>query len=87
MCLTSFKLVSGNLMGFYGSFNLESFSGMKNVDIFHLLWSSGSTKSLKMLLCVSLEAEPGPYPKAALLFVGCLYFPSLPRLATGQFYP
>ena len=80
MCLNSFKLVSGNLMGYCGSFNLESFSGMKNADIFHLLWSFGSTKSLKILLCVSLEAERGPYPKAALLFVGCFlrtFFKSL----------
>ena len=79
-----------NLMGFCSSFNLESFSGMKNTDVFHLLWSLGSTKSLKISLCVSLEAEAGPYPKAVLLFVGCfscLYFPSLPRLATAQFYP
>ena len=28
-------------------------------------------KSLKTLLCVSLEVEQGPCPKAALLFPGC----------------
>ena len=35
----------------------------------HLL--AGSIKGLKMLLCVSLVAEPGSCPKAALLILGC----------------
>ena len=60
-------------MSFSGSFNVASggLSHMKNVDIL---------KSLKALLCVSLELEPGPRPKAALLFLGCpsLVFASLP---------
>ena len=30
-----------------------------------------SIKSLKILICVSLEAEPGPCSKAALLFLSC----------------
>ena len=44
---------------------------MKNADVL---------KSLKTLLCVSLEVEPGPCPKAALLFLGCpsLVFASFP---------
>ena len=31
---------------------------------------------LKTVLCVSLKVEPGPCPKAALLFLGCFPFDS-----------
>ena len=41
------------------------------VNIFHLLEVLVLQKSSKILLCVSLEAEPGPCPKAALLFLDC----------------
>ena len=30
-----------------------------------------SVKSSKIVLCAPLEAEPGPCPKAALLFLDC----------------
>ena len=43
---------------------------MKNADISHVLGFS-SVKSSNILLCVSLEGDLGPCPKAALLFVGC----------------
>ena len=39
------------------------------VNIFHLLEVLVLQKSSKILLCVSLEAEPGPCPRAALLFL------------------
>ena len=41
-----------------------------------LVGGSSSVKSSKILLCVSLEVEPGPCPKAALLFLGCSSFVS-----------
>ena len=50
-----------------------------------------SVKSSKILLRVSLEAEPGPCLKAALLFsellLPCLCIPSLPWLATLRICP
>ena len=52
-------------------------SGMKTasssiiVNIFHLLGVLVLQKSSKILLHVSLEAEPGSCPKAALLFLDC----------------
>ena len=39
------------------------------VNIFHLLGVLVLPKSAKILLRVSLKAEPGPCPKAALLFL------------------
>ena len=39
------------------------------VNILHLLGVLVLQKSSKILLCVPLEAEPGPCPKAALLFL------------------
>ena len=42
---------------------------MKNANIFHLLGVLVLQKSSKILFCVSLEVEPGPCPKAALLFL------------------
>ena len=39
------------------------------VNIFHLLGVLVLQKSAKIFLCVSLEAEAGPCPKAALLFL------------------
>ena len=42
------------------------------VNVFHLVVVLGVlvlTKSSKILLPVSLEGEPGPCPKAALLFL------------------
>ena len=47
-------------------------------------------KSSKILLGVSFEVEPGPCPKAALLFLTaspCLHIPSLPCLAMVWIYP
>ena len=44
------------------------FSRVKNADIFHLL-GFNSIKDLKALLHVALEAEPGPCPKDAMLFL------------------
>ena len=41
---------------------------MKNADTFHLLGFS-SVKSLRTLLCVSLEGEPGPAPKMHYCFL------------------
>ena len=41
------------------------------VNIFHLLGVLILQKSLKILLSVSLEVEPGPCSKAALLFLDC----------------
>ena len=70
-------LVSGGLLDELLSFlscSLRwSFSGMKNADIL---------KSLKTLVCVSLEVEPEPCPKPAILFPGChsLVFAFLPFL-------
>ena len=69
--LHSFNLASGGL--------LMSFSRLSNCDlllneecnIFHLLGVLVLQKSSKILLCVSLEVEPGPCPKAALLFLDC----------------
>ena len=45
-----------------------------------IFYCFNSTKGLKTLSCVSLEAEPGPCPKAALLFSVCpsFYFASHP---------
>ena len=59
-------------MSFSGSFNLVSGFLLWNeeADIFHLL-GFRSVKNSKILSCESLEAEPGPCPKAALLFLGC----------------
>ena len=68
-----FNLITGNLvMCFFGSLNPTSGG---------LLWcreccylppvAFSSIKSSKILLCVSLEAEPVLCPKAALLFLGC----------------
>ena len=41
-------------------------------------------KSSKILLCVSLEVEPGPCPKSALLFIDCFSlvsaFPPFPDI-------
>ena len=60
--LHSFNLASGAL--------LMIFSGMKNAKIFHGEGVS-LVKSSKILLCLSLEAEPGPCPKAEPLFLDC----------------
>ena len=80
-------------MSFHGSqsyqtviFSLEWRMLHQVVNIFQLLGVLVLQKSSKILLCVSLEVEPGPCPKAALLFFGCytccLCIPSLPWLAT-----
>ena len=69
-----FNLITGNLlMSFPVSFNLASSGLLWNEECWHLPFVEGfsSIKSLKILLCVSLEAEPGPCPKSALLFLGC----------------
>ena len=71
--LPSFNPASGGL--------LMSFEFIKLwpslLNIFHLVGVLVLQKNLKILLCVSLEVEPGPYPKAALLFLYCssLVFP------------
>ena len=57
---------------------------MKNADIFHLL-GFNSTKSLKTLLCVFLEATrtlPQGCAIVSQLPLPCLCIPSLPGLAT-----
>ena len=41
------------------------------VNIFHLLGVLFLQKNSKILLYVSLEVEPEPCPKAALLFLDC----------------
>ena len=75
--LHSFNLISGNLLDELLWFLLSdlrcSSPGMKDADILHFL-DFNSIKGLKTWLCVSLEGEPGPCPKAVLLFLG---FPSL----------
>ena len=60
-------------MRFSGSFNLALGGLLWNEECYHLPFVGGfcSIKSSKILFCVSLEVEPGPYPKAALLFLGC----------------
>ena len=65
-------------MNFSGSFNLASGGLLWNEECRHLPFGGGfsSVKSSKILLCVSLEAEPGPCPKAALLFLGFSSFVS-----------
>ena len=47
---------------------LLNFSGMKNVEIFHLL-GFNSRKSLKTLLCVSLEGSQDPAPRLHYFFL------------------
>ena len=50
-------------------------SGMKRassgVNIFHLVGIFVLLERLKDTSCVSLEGEPGPCPKAALLLLDC----------------
>ena len=41
------------------------------VNIFHLLGVLVLQKSSKILLCIFLEEEPRPCPKATLLFLDC----------------
>ena len=43
--------------------------GQHVVNFSHLVGVSVSAKQLKDIVCVSLEGEPGPCPKATLLFV------------------
>ena len=72
--LHSFHLVSGNLlMSFSGSFNLVPGGHLWNEKCWHLPFVGGfsSINRSKILLRVSHQAEPGPCPKAALLFLGC----------------
>lgn len=45
----------------------------QDVNIFYLLGVLVLQKVSKILLCVSLEAEPGPCPKAAVLFLDCSF--------------
>ena len=46
--------------------------GQHAVNFSHLVGISVSAKQLNiLLLCVSLEGEPGPCPKAALLCLDC----------------
>ena len=55
------------------------------VNIFHLVRGSVSAKQLKILLCVSLEGEPGPCPKLDHCFLTApLFCPHpLPFLITN----
>ena len=81
---------------FHSSSKLE-FSGTRTGSgglplWFSLLGGLVLEKSSKILLCIFLEEEPGPCPKAALLFLDCfssLHFciPSLPWLATAWTCP
>ena len=41
------------------------------VNILHLVGIFVLLRRLKDILCVFLEGEPGPCPKAALLFLDC----------------
>ena len=80
--LHSFNLASGGLlMNFCGSwgyqivtFSLEWRMLYQVVNIFHLLGVLVLQKSSEILLCVSLEAEPGSCPKAALMFLVLFFF-------------
>ena len=81
-----FNLITGNLvMCFFGSLNPTSGGLLWRRECCYLPPAAfSSIKSSKILLCVSLEAEPVLCPKAALLFLGCstlvLYLlPSLNR--------
>ena len=70
--LHSFILVSGNLlMNFSGSFNLASDGLLWKEESCHLLFVGGfsSITNLKILLCVSLGAEPGPCCRSGYCFL------------------
>ena len=49
---------------------------MKNTNTFHLLGFFLVYKGTKTLFCVSCKVEPGPCPKASLLFLDCSSFVS-----------
>ena len=51
-----------------------------------ICWGFSSVKSSKILLCISLEGEPGPYPKATLLSFDCPSNP-LPPLISNCLNP
>ena len=71
--IPSFILVSDNLlMSFSHSFNLASGILYWNNECWHLPFIVGFIfiKSTK-ILCVSIEVEPGPRPKAILYFLSC----------------
>lgn len=75
--MNSFKLISGGLLrSFSGSggyqtmtFSLEWKMLHQVVNIFHLFGSLLLQKSSKILLCVSLEAEPDPDPRLHYCFL------------------
>ena len=66
--LHPFNLASDGLLMRFPSFEVTA---SPVVNIFHLLEILILKKSSNMLFCVSLEAEPGSCPKAALLFLDC----------------
>jgi len=71
--IPSFILVSDNLlMSCSPSFNLASGILYWNNECWHLPFVVGFIfiKSTK-IVCVSIEVEPGPCPKAILFFLGC----------------
>ena len=41
------------------------------LNIFYLLGVLVLQQNSNVMLCISLEEEPRPFPKAALLFLGC----------------
>ena len=70
--LHSFNLVSGNLLvNFSGPFNLASDGLLWKEECWHLPFVGGfsSIMNLKILLCVSLGAEPGPCCRAGYCFL------------------
>jgi len=71
--LQFFNLITGNLMmSFFGSLNPTSGGLLWYEECWYLpLVAFSSIKSSKILLCISLEAEPVLCPKALLLFLGC----------------
>ena len=75
----SFNLASGSLwITFSSSWGYQTVTFSLEGGLLHLPLIGGfsSIMSSKDIVMVSLEVEPGPCPKAVLLFLGCLYLVS-----------